>query len=61
MRRNPGVQRTEYALALLQDGDSERAGKIRTLFDARAAKHPYPCEIQSERELMGLAAEKAER
>lgn len=58
MRLNPGVQRTEYALALLRDKDPRQAGKLLARFNARAAKHPYPCEIQSERALMDLASEK---
>lgn len=61
MRLSPGILRTEYALALLQNKDRQQAEKLRTLFEARAAKHPYPCEIQGERELMDLAAEKAEK
>lgn len=58
MRLNPGVLRTEYALALLRDKNSQQAQKLAALFYTHAAKHPYPCEIQSERELMRLAEEK---
>lgn len=58
MRLNPGVLRTEYALALLRDKDPQRAEKLLAQFNTRAVKHPYPCEIQSERELTDLAAEK---
>lgn len=57
MRLNPGILRTEYTLALLQDKNLQQAEKIRALFEARAVKHPYPSEIQSEHELMALAAE----
>ena len=58
MRLNPGIVRTEYALALLRDNNPQQAEKLLAQFDARAAKHPYPCEMQSERELIALAAEK---
>lgn len=58
MRANPGVLRTEYALDLLCDGNEEQAKKRLALFEARAGKHPYPQEIESERELIALAAEK---
>lgn len=61
MRLNPGILRTEYALALLRDKNPQQAEKTRVLFEARAAKHPYPCEIESERELMELAAQRAAR
>lgn len=58
MRQNPGVLRTEYALALLREKNPQQAQKLAAQFNARAAKHPYPCEVQSERELMALAAKK---
>ena len=58
MRLNPSVLRTEYALDLLHGGSSEQAEKCLALFEAHASKHPYPCEIESERELIALAAEK---
>ncbi len=59
MRSYPSVLRTRYVLALLRDGDREKAGKLRADFEKMAKSYPYPAEIESERELMALADEKA--
>ena len=56
---NPSVLRTQYAYALLAEGDAEKAGRIQTAFDAVAGRYPHPGEIEGERELMAYAAERA--
>ena len=57
-RAYPSVLRTEYALALLRDGDLEKAAGVRKKFEQTAASYPYPVEIEGERELMDIAEEK---
>ncbi len=52
MRRFPSVLRTEYALALLLEKDSQRAETILQDFEAVAKTYPYPQEIEAERELL---------
>ena len=59
MRYYPSVLRTQYACALLAEGDREKAGEIRKRFERAAAGYPYPCEIEGERELMAMAEAKA--
>jgi hypothetical protein len=60
MRKFPSVIRTQYALALLRDKDAEKAARFKAVFGKAAAQHPYPSDIQSERELMEYAAKSAE-
>ena len=60
MKTDPSVLRTEYALALLSDRDAAKAEKILAAFDRIARNHPYPQEVETERELMRLAEEKAQ-
>ena len=55
MKKFPAVLRTEYAYALLEEKDGEKAGKIREEFEKMAEKYPYPCDIEAERELMETA------
>ena len=55
MRTSPSVLRTEYIRALLERGDAEAAAKLKQQFERAAARHPYPAELESERELMELA------
>ena len=59
MKRFPSVLRTEYALALLFDKDTEKAGNIMGEFDKVAKTYPYPHEAESERDLMKIANNKA--
>lgn len=59
MRNAPSVLRTEYALALLSERDSERAEAVRERFEARGKTYPYPSELPGERELMDLALARA--
>jgi hypothetical protein len=55
MKRFPSVQRTQYAYALLADGDTAEAERIKQRFMKDAEKYPYPAEIESELELMAYA------
>ena len=57
MRSLPSVLRTEYALALLLEKDPDKAEKILARFDVQTKAYPYPCEVEGERELMGIARE----
>jgi len=59
MKRFPTVLRTQYALALLQKNDTAAADAVKKDFDKAAKSYPYPHEIDSERELMRIAEEKA--
>ncbi len=61
MKRFPSVLRTEYALALLSDRNAEKAEAVRAQFDKTARTYPYPSEIAGERELMDIAAKRAEQ
>lgn len=56
MKNYPSVLRTRHALALLAEGDEEEARRVREEFDRMATRHPYPSEIEGERELMDAAA-----
>ena len=58
MKTSPSIMRTEYALALLAEGDGRKAGKILEMFEKRSRAYPYPCEVQGEKELIRIAAEK---
>ena len=55
MKNYPSVLRTEYSLALLFEKDNEKAEKIKNEFKKVEKSYPYPCEIDSERELMKIA------
>ena len=59
MKSYPSVLRTLLALALLRDQDASAAEKLRASFDKVARSYPYPTDIESERELIALAEEKA--
>ena len=59
MKTFPTVLRTEYAYALLGEKDAQKAEKIQMQFEKMAKKYPYPGDVQSERELMELAAQRA--
>ena len=50
--------RTEYAMALLYGNDAEAARKIRLQFERVALRYPALADVETERELMELAAEK---
>lgn len=52
MPKNPSILRTKYALALLRDRDATKAEEHLALFDTAAIFHPYPQEIEAEREII---------
>lgn len=56
MKDFPSVLRIEYACALLKEGDRAGAERIRARFEKLAGRYPYPGDVQSERELMDIAA-----
>lgn len=58
MKTYPSVLRTQYAYALLAEGDSRKAWEYKAQFEKITKTYPYPSDIQSERELMALAEEK---
>lgn len=60
MKKFPSVLRTQYAYALLGQGDRAKAEKIERAFEAVGKSYPYPVEWESERELMDLAKARAE-
>lgn len=60
MKKFPSVLRTQYAYALLGEGDRAKAEKIRKEFEKVGKSYPYPIEWEGERELMDLAADRAE-
>ena len=55
MKKSISVLRTEYVLALLGDRDQEKAASLLAQFEKRAKTYPYPCEVESERELIDYA------
>ena len=59
MRTFPSVIRTEYAYALLIEKDQGKATKAMEAFEKVAKTYPYPNDINSERELIQIAEEKA--
>lgn len=61
MKNFPSVLRTQYAYALLAERDEKKAGKYKTLFEKAVCCHPYQADIESERELIKIAEEKAEK
>ena len=58
MKGTLSILRTQYAIALLYDGDQSKAETIKAQFEKRAKTYPYPHEIDSERDLMKLAENK---
>lgn len=54
MNKYPSVIRTEYALALLFENDGVKAEKVLNRFKKIEKTHPYPCEIQGEKELIEI-------
>lgn len=59
MKKFPSVLRTGYVYALLGEENIEKANQVKAQFERCARAYPYPNEIQSERELMELAANMA--
>ena len=60
MKKFPSVLRTQYAYALLGEGDRAKAEKIKKVFDKVGKSYPYPVEWAGERELMDLARARAD-
>ncbi|MBQ9112179.1 MAG: hypothetical protein IJY08_01200 [Clostridia bacterium] len=58
MKKFPTVIRTRYVMALLMEGDAERAESEAKQFEVMARSYPYPSDIESERELMRRARER---
>lgn len=58
MKNFLSVLRTEYAYALLCEKDTVKANKIKARFEKCAKTHPYPSDVQAERELIELAEKK---
>ena len=56
MKTFPSVIRLEYAYRLLAEHDPESAAKSMAAFEKVAATYPYPNDINTERELMEIAA-----
>jgi hypothetical protein len=61
MKGQPPIHRTEYAYALLAEQDAAKAEKALAAFDKMAKHYPHGQEIASERELLALARQRAER
>lgn len=59
MKSYPSVLRTLLALDLLHEHDAVAAEKLKAAFEKMARSYPYPTDIESERELIALAEEKA--
>lgn len=55
MKRFPSILRTQYAYALLQEKNEERAREILAQFEASAKKYPYQSDVQNDRDLVKLA------
>ena len=60
MKKYPSVLRTQYAYALLGEGDRAKAEKLEGLFRKVGKSYPYPVEWEGERELMDLAKARVE-
>ena len=59
MKNFLSVLRTEYLVALLADGDTARAERIRAQFETRTATYPFAAEAAGERERLALGRAKA--
>ena len=57
MRTYPAVIRTQYTLALLSEGNKEKAEQILSSYDKLTAKFPYRQDVDSDRALMLKAFE----
>ena len=55
MKRFPSVLRTQYALALFLEKDTQKAEAVKREFEKVARTYPYPHEMDSERALMQIA------
>ena len=55
MKNSPSVQRTKYSYMLLAKKNIKKADKIKEQFEKRSRSYPYPSDIVSELELIGIA------
>ncbi|MBQ9933076.1 MAG: hypothetical protein IJO69_04495 [Ruminiclostridium sp.] len=60
MKKYPSVLRTQYAYALLGEGDRAKAEKLEGQFRKVGKSYPYPVEWEGERELIDLAKARVE-
>lgn len=61
MSKYPSILRTEYAYAMLGEGDKEKAEKIRAQFEKAVRTYPSAGDIESERELLDYAGSFAQK
>ena len=59
MKAFPSIIRMEYAYYLLAAGDPDMAARMKVSFEKVAATYPYPNDINTERELIQIADDKA--
>jgi len=52
MKNNPTILRTRYAMARLMDNDDKGAVTVLEQFDRCAKSHPFPSDIESERDIL---------
>lgn len=57
MKNFPSVLRTEYAIALIRDKNTEKTEKIKQNFEKIAKTYPYPQDAETEKNFMKYAAE----
>ncbi len=58
MKTYLSIIRTEYAYALLCEGDEAKAAKIKERFEKAASTYPYEGDLEGEREYVELAEKK---
>ena len=58
MKTNIGVIRTEYAMALLAEGDTDRAEKLLSQFERAAKTWPSAADVEGEREIIACIQKK---
>lgn len=56
MKTFPSVLRTEFAWTLLMEKNRKKADEMKRQFEKIEKTYPYPADMESERELMELAA-----
>lgn len=52
MKNNPTILRTRYAIARLADHEQTEADAVMAQFERCAKTHPFPSDIESEREIL---------
>lgn len=55
MKKFPSVLRTEYLYALIAEKDTDKANKVKELFEKVVRTYPYKSDIEGERELISIA------